>query len=98
MVTVPHRMVRLERMLDYRGFGLQGFYSTVEPLYSTTSIYDDNHMQWKKKNVPMANMAIASGSPCFVWGSRSPPFQFKGSLRVPPALDIAHVGHVQDPL
>ena len=26
MVTVPHIMVRLERMLDYRGVGLERFY------------------------------------------------------------------------
>ena len=26
MVTVPHIMVRLERMLDYRGVGLARFY------------------------------------------------------------------------
>ena len=36
MVTVPHIMVGLERMLDYRGVGLVRFHSTVvstEPLY-----------------------------------------------------------------
>ena len=28
MVTVPHIMVGLERMLDYRGVGLERFYCT----------------------------------------------------------------------
>ena len=28
MVTVPHIMVRLERMLDYRGVGLERFHCT----------------------------------------------------------------------
>ena len=28
MVTVPHIMVRLERMLDYRGVGLERFQCT----------------------------------------------------------------------
>ena len=31
MVTVPHIMLRLERMLDYRGVGLERFYCTVKP-------------------------------------------------------------------
>ena len=30
MVTVPHIMVRLERMLDYRGVGLTRFYYTYK--------------------------------------------------------------------
>ena len=68
MVTVPHRMVRLERMLDYRGFGLQGFYSTVEPLYSTTSIYDDNHMQWKKKMYRWQTWPLPAGHPALFGG------------------------------
>ena len=29
MVTVPHIMVELERMLDYRGVGLERFHCTV---------------------------------------------------------------------
>ena len=29
MVTVPHIMVRLERMLDYRGVGLARFHCNV---------------------------------------------------------------------
>ena len=29
MVTVPHIMVRLERMLDYRGVGLERFHCTA---------------------------------------------------------------------
>ena len=29
MVTVPHMMVRLERMLDYRGVGLERFHCIV---------------------------------------------------------------------
>ena len=29
MVTVPHIMVRLERMLDYRGVGLARFHCTA---------------------------------------------------------------------
>ena len=29
MVTVPHIMVRLERMLDYRGVGLERFHCTI---------------------------------------------------------------------
>ena len=32
MVTVPHIMVRLERMLDYRGVGLARFHCTAEVL------------------------------------------------------------------
>ena len=31
MVTVPHIMVRLERMLDYRGVGLARFHCTGIP-------------------------------------------------------------------
>ena len=31
MVTVPHIMVGLERMLEYRGVRLARFYCTVEP-------------------------------------------------------------------
>ena len=37
MVTVPHIMVRLERMLDYRGVGLERFHCTC----ITISITDD---------------------------------------------------------
>ena len=32
MVTVPHEMVGLERLLDYRGVGSERFHCTVEPL------------------------------------------------------------------
>ena len=35
MVTVPHIMVRLERMLDYRGVGLERFHCTVQHKIST---------------------------------------------------------------
>ena len=30
MATVPHIMVELERMLDYRGVGLERFHCTVK--------------------------------------------------------------------
>ena len=30
MVTVPHIMVGLERMLDYRGVGLESFHCTMK--------------------------------------------------------------------
>ena len=33
MVTVPHIMVRLERMLDYRGVGLARFHWYVHFMY-----------------------------------------------------------------
>ena len=39
MVTVPHIMVRLERMLDYRGVGLASFHCT----YSLTYIENSKH-------------------------------------------------------
>ena len=35
MVTVPHIMVGLERMLDYRGVRLARFYCTSKTAYST---------------------------------------------------------------
>ena len=38
MVTVPHKMVGSERMLDYRGVGLQRFHCTLEP-HSEVHIY-----------------------------------------------------------
>ena len=38
MVTVPHIMVRLERMLDYRGVRLARFYC-MWTLYSTYSVW-----------------------------------------------------------
>ena len=34
MVTVPHIMVRLERMLDYRGVGLVRFHCIIMPIYT----------------------------------------------------------------
>ena len=37
MVTVPHIMVRLERMLDYRGVGLERFHCIY--IYKAWSIY-----------------------------------------------------------
>ena len=37
MVTVPHKMVGLERMSDYRGVGLQRFHCIV-PLWRIWSI------------------------------------------------------------
>ena len=37
MVTVPHIMVRLERMLDYRGVGLVRFHCT-HLLYSLSNV------------------------------------------------------------
>ena len=33
MVTVPHIMVGLERMLDYRGFGLERFHCMSVPVH-----------------------------------------------------------------
>ena len=30
MVTVPHKMVGLERMSDYRGVGLERFHCTIK--------------------------------------------------------------------
>ena len=33
MATVPHIMVRLERMLDYRGVGLARFHCIVRSVY-----------------------------------------------------------------
>ena len=33
MVTVPHIIVKLERMLDYRGVGLARFHSTYLCMY-----------------------------------------------------------------
>ena len=38
MATVLHEMVGLERMLDYRGVGLQRYHCTLEPL-SEVHIY-----------------------------------------------------------
>ena len=34
MVTVPHIMVGLERMLDYRGVGLERFHCTMKLWFS----------------------------------------------------------------
>ena len=36
MVTVSHIMVRLERMLDYRGVGLERFQCTVDYVLHST--------------------------------------------------------------
>ena len=36
MVTVPHIMVGLERMLDYRGVGLARFHYMYNSHYNTT--------------------------------------------------------------
>ena len=38
MVTVPHIMVGLERMLDYRGVGLERFHCTIIA-YICTYVY-----------------------------------------------------------
>ena len=40
MATVPHEMVRLERMLDYRGVRLQRFHCTCRQFTGNLSITD----------------------------------------------------------
>ena len=40
MVTVPHNMVGLERMLDYRGVGLQRFHCIIRYEGKNSSRYD----------------------------------------------------------
>ena len=39
MVTVPHKMVRLERMLDDRGVGLEIFHCTIYTCPSCAGTY-----------------------------------------------------------
>ena len=39
MVTVPHIMVGLERMLDYRGVGLERFHCTTIPVVGSAGGY-----------------------------------------------------------
>ena len=41
MVTVPHIMVGLQRMLDYRGVGLARFHCILFCLTSTSYTYND---------------------------------------------------------
>ena len=36
MVDVPHKMVGLERMLDYRGVGLERFHCSLIPFCNCT--------------------------------------------------------------
>ena len=45
MVTVPHIMVRLERMLDYRGVGLERFhcYNTLLTPRGCIELYYHRH-------------------------------------------------------
>ena len=40
-MTVPHIMVRLERMLDYRGVGLERFYCTYINFISTGQLANE---------------------------------------------------------
>ena len=40
MVTVPHIMVRLERMLDYRGVGLVRFHCNFCKMYRFSMSFD----------------------------------------------------------
>ena len=39
MVTVPHIMVKLERMLDYRGVGLGRFHCINTNMYVRTHVH-----------------------------------------------------------
>ena len=54
MVTVPHEMVRLERMLDYRGVGLQRIHCTLVRMYkrsrSHTTAHSENFHKFKTTN------------------------------------------------
>ena len=43
MVTVPHIMVRLERMLDYRGFGLERFHCICTHTHTHTHTHRHTH-------------------------------------------------------
>ena len=48
MVTVPHIMVGLERMLDYRGVGLARFYCSLTGLPSCG--YNGSDLLFSKTN------------------------------------------------
>ena len=47
MVTVPHIMVGLEKMLDYRGVGLERFHCTHNVMYLMYSCFQSSPSQDK---------------------------------------------------
>ena len=52
MVTVPHKMVGLERMLDYRGVGLQRFHCVCVYFVSMEEMFTRALISCLRMDVP----------------------------------------------